>query len=253
MLGFVGYTLISVLLISLISFMGLLFFRVSEKKLNRILIYLISIAAGALFGDVFIHLIPEISNNNGFTIGVSLSFLLGVLIFFILEKAIHSQHYHSDEHEHKTKNVKPLAYMSLTVSTIHNFLDGLVIALAYMVNIPAGIGTTLAVFLHEIPHEVGSFSILLHGGFTRRKALFVNFISSLSAILGAVVALVLGEIVQSLQNVLIPIAAGGLLYIAGSDLIPELHKESHNVKSALLQILMLIVGIATMLLLLVVG
>ncbi len=245
-------------MVSLLSFIGLLFFRIKEKNLKKILVYLISIAAGALFGDVFIHLIPEISRTSGFTIGVSVSFLIGVLIFFILEKAVHAQQYHSHEgHEHHApasrEKIKPLAYMSLIVSALHNFLDGAVIAAAYFVSIPAGIGTTFAVILHEIPHEVGSFSILLHGGFSKGRALFVNFISALAAIVGAFVALWLGGAVQGMQAILVPLAAGGLLYIAGSDLIPELHKESHGIKSALLQIVMLAIGMGLMFLLLVVG
>jgi len=174
-----------------------------------------------------------------------------VLIFFILEKAIHSQQYHS--HENGRKKIKPVAYMSLIISTIHNFIDGLVIAATYFISIPAGIGTTLAVGLHEIPHEVGSFSILLHGGFKRGRALFVNFLSALAAVLGAVVALLFKGFIENLQSFLVPIAAGGLIYIAGSDLIPELHKESHDFKSALLQILIFMLGIGLMLLLLVVG
>jgi zinc and cadmium transporter len=255
------YSLISVFLVSLLAFIGLFTFSIREKSLKKILIYFISLAAGALFGDVFIHILPEIAKEDGFTIIVSLSLLSGVLIFFILEKVIHGQQYHEEGHgegehndeRHPKKKIKPVAYMSLTVSTIHNFLDGLVIASAYLINIPAGIGTTLAVGLHEIPHEVGSFSILLHGGFSRRRALFINFLSALAAIIGALIALWLSSFVGSLQSIIIPIAAGGLLYIAGSDLIPELHKESHGFSSSFWQVVMFILGIALMLILLLMG
>jgi zinc and cadmium transporter len=243
-----------------VSFVGLFTFKIKEEKMSRVLVYLISIAAGALFGDVFIHLIPEISETSGFTINVSLSFLVGVLIFFILEKVIHSQHYHGHDHGHenkknkmKKKEIQPFAYMSLIVSSLHNFLDGLIITAAYIVSIPAGIGTTFAVLLHEVPHELGSFSILVHGGFSRKKALLINFISGLFGFLGVLVALILANQIDKIQTILIPVAAGGLLYIAGSDLIPELHKESSNTKSSFLQILMLVLGMAIMLLLLVVG
>lgn len=252
------YSLFSVFLISLLAFIGLFTFSVNDKKLKKMLVYFISIAAGALFGDVFIHILPEISREQGFTLTMSISFLAGVLIFFILEKIIHGQQYHQhSEHGHsleeKKKQIKPVAYMSLIVSTIHNFLDGLVIASAYLISLPAGMGTTLAVGLHEIPHEVGSFSILLHGGFSRKKALFINFLSALAAIVGALVALWLSSFVGSLQMIIVPIAAGGLLYIAGSDLIPELHKEAHGFKSSFWQVVSFIIGIGLMLLLLVIG
>ncbi len=252
------YSLLSVFLISLLAFIGLFTFSIKEKKLKKIIVYFISIAAGALFGDVFIHILPEIANEEGFTLTISISFLAGVLIFFILEKIIHGQQYHQhsedrQQKKEKKKQIKPVAYMSLIVSTIHNFLDGLVIVSAYLVSIPAGIGTTIAVGLHEIPHEVGSFSILLHGGFNRRKALFINFLSALAAVVGALVALWLSNIVGSLQMIIVPIAAGGLLYIAGSDLIPELHKEAHGFKSSFWQVVSFIVGIGAMLLLLFIG
>ncbi|MEK6850598.1 MAG: ZIP family metal transporter [Nanoarchaeota archaeon] len=252
------YSLLSVFLISLLAFIGLFTFSIKEKKLKKIIVYFISIAAGALFGDVFIHILPEIANEEGFTLTISISFLAGVLIFFILEKIIHGQQYHQHSEDRqpkkeKKKQIKPVAYMSLIVSTIHNFLDGLVIVSAYLVSIPAGIGTTIAVGLHEIPHEVGSFSILLHGGFNRRKALFINFLSALAAVVGALVALWLSNIVGSLQMIIVPIAAGGLLYIAGSDLIPELHKEAHGFKSSFWQVVSFIVGIGAMLLLLFIG
>jgi zinc and cadmium transporter len=249
------YSLISVFLVSLLSFLGLFLFTIPDKHQQNILIHLISLAAGALFGDVFIHLLPEIANEQGFTLSISLFFLGGVLLFFILEKVIHGQHYHHEHEgcEQSQQEIKPVAYMSLIVSSVHNFIDGLVIAAAYFINIPAGIGTTLAVGLHEIPHEIGSFTILLHGGFTRRRALLLNFLSALSAVVGALIALSLGHLVQSLQHALIPVAAGGLLYIAGSDLIPELHRESSGFKSSLLQIAFFILGIGLMLILLVAG
>lgn len=249
------YALISVFLISLLSFLGLFLFSIKEERLKKVLIYFISLAAGALFGDVFIHLLPEIARTNGFGIGVSISFISGVVLFFILEKAVHVQQYHHkhDICEHGKKQIKPVAYMSLIVSTFHNFLDGLVIAAAYMINLPAGLGTTFAVGFHEIPHEVGSFSILLHGGFKRTNALFVNFLSALAAILGALLVFLLGNFIQNIEIILVPIAAGGLLYIAGSDLIPELHKEECGFGVSLLQVIFFILGVALMLLLLLIG
>jgi len=245
------YSLVSVFLVSLLSFIGLFVFIIKESNLNRYLIYFISLAAGALFGDVFIHLLPEISRETGFTLQVSLSLLGGVLLFFILEKIIHSQHYHQEkDYKH---NVRPVAYMSLLVVSFHNFLDGLMIASAYLINIPAGIATTIAVMLHEIPHKFGSFSILLHGGFTKWKALFMNFISALCGIFGVILAFSIENSLGNLTSILTPIAAGGLLYIAGSDLIPELHREYKGVSFAILQVIFFILGIISMVALLLIG
>ena len=242
------YAIVAVIIVSLLAFLGLFSFVIEQKKQKKFLIYFISLAAGALFGDVFIHLLPEIAKTSGFTFSVSLSLLGGVMVFFILEKIIHGQHYHGhDEHGKKSKKeIQPVAYMSLIVSTTHNFLDGVVIASAFLINIPAGVATAIAVGLHEIPHEVGSFSILLHGGFSRTKALFVNFISALFALLGAFLALWLSGFALQIHDIILPIAAGGLLYIAGSDLIPELHKESEGFKAAVLQIVIFLFGIALM-------
>ena len=115
-----------------------------------------------------------------------------------------------------------------------------------MVSIPAGIATSLAILFHEIPQEIGDYAVLIHGGYSKRKALFLNFLSALSAILGTIMALTIGSFAHELQVVLVPIAMAMFVYIAGSDLIPELHKHNHQFKTSLLQILMFVLGIAVM-------
>src|SRR3989338_8957865 len=213
------YTLVSVVIVSLISLISVFTLSISQEKLKKFLIYFVSLSAGTLLGDAFIHLIPESYKNGANAILAPLSILSGILVFFILEKFLHWRHCHDvacDDHPH------PFSYVILMGDTLHNFIDGLVIAASYVVSIPVGLATTLAVILHEIPQEIGDFSILVHAGFSKGKALLLNFASALLAILGAVITILLTNKIESLQNFLIPITIGGFIYIAGSDLIPEL-------------------------------
>ena len=241
-MSIVLYTLISVLVISLLAFIGIISLAVNTKRLKTVLIYLISFSAGALFGDAFIHLLPEIVESYGFSLTVSLGVLGGIVIFFVLEKIIHWQHCHlpiTEEHVH------PFAYMNLIGDALHNFIDGIIIAASYVISIPAGLATTLAVALHEIPQEIGDFGVLLYSGFSRSKALVLNFISALAAVLGAVLALWATIVVEQIEMFLVPIAVGGFIYIAGSDLIPELHKET-RLRRSIMQIIAFLLGIGVM-------
>ncbi len=236
------YALVSVLIVSLISFVGVVTLSVRADKLKKFLIYMVSFSAGALFGDAFLHLLPELIEDGAFTISTSLFILLGIMIFFVLEKIVHWQHCHMPITE---KHVHPFAITNVVGDAVHNFIDGLIIGASYLVSIPAGIATTLAVALHEIPQEIGDFGILLHGGFSKGKALFINFISALAAIVGAVVALVGAAYLEHIEFFLIPVAIGGFIYIAGSDLIPELHKE-FGVKKALWELTAFAIGVLVM-------
>lgn len=240
------YILLSVFIVSLISLIGIFFLGMNTEKLRKFLIYMISFSAGALLGDAFIHLIPEIVEEYGFSLSISLYVLLGILIFFILEKIIKWQHCHMPITKH---HVHPFAYMNIIGDGLHNFIDGLIIAASYLVNVPVGIATTIAVVLHEIPQEIGEFGLLVYGGFSRGKALFINFLSALTAIVGALAGFWLSGFVPNFQAILVPIAAGGFIYIASSDLIPELHKETRISKS-LGQIIAFLLGIIIMVLLL---
>lgn len=236
------YSLGSVIVVSLISLVGLFTLSFRAERLKKILIYMISFAAGALLGDAFFHLLPEIVEEQGFGVNISLYILSGIAFFFIVEKIIHWRHCHhpiTKDHPH------PFAWMNLFGDGVHNFLDGLIIGAAYIVSLPVGIATTIAVILHEIPQEIGDFSILIHGGFSRAKALFLNFFSALLAVLGAVIALLSSTRTEGLTTFLVPFAAGGFVYIALSDLIPELHKEEDWRKSVL-QLFAFAIGIAIM-------
>ncbi|MCP3682744.1 MAG: ZIP family metal transporter [bacterium] len=240
------YSLISVFIVSLISLVGIIGMALSHTKLKKILLLLVSFSAGTLFGGAFIHLLPEAVEEFGFGIEVSLYLLAGIVLFFVLEKVIHWRHCHiptSKDHPH------PLAFMNLIGDGLHNFIDGMIIAGSYLVSVPLGITTTIAVILHEIPQEIGDFGVLLHAGFSRKKAVLFNFFSALLAVAGAVFAIIIGSKIEGFSMIIVPLTAGGFIYIAGSDLIPELKKETAPLKS-LMQLAAIILGIGVMLLML---
>ncbi len=239
------YSLASVLVVSLISLVGLAILPLDEKNLKHILLYLVSFSAGALLGDAFIHLIPE-SSKNGFTISSALFIMIGIIVSFIVEKFIHWRHCHiptSKSHPHS------FAYMNLIGDGVHNLLDGLIIGGSFIANFALGITTAIAVILHEIPQEIGDFGVLVYGGFSRFKALIYNFITAISAFIGVLVAFLFEKNTSNFSFFIIPFAAGGFIYIACSDLIPELHKEVH-IKHSLIQLASLLIGIAMMFLIL---
>ena len=235
-------SLLAVFIVSLISLIGVFTIYLQPPKLNKLLLPLVSFAAGALLGGVFIHLLPEIAEKQGFNLTVSLLILLGILLFFVLEKIVCWRHCHiptSPKHPHS------LGIMNLIGDSLHNFTDGVVIAAAFMVSSSLGIATTLAVAFHEIPQELGDFSVLIYAGFSKTKALLFNFLSALTAVLGAVLTLVIGSQIHHLVGFLLAITAGGFLYIASADLIPELKKEQ-GIKKSFFQLISLLAGILIM-------
>lgn len=242
MLSIILYSLISILLVSIISIIGITVFFTKDKHLPNILLFFISFSAGALLGDAFIHLLPE-AMESGINF-VPLAVISGILAFFILEKIIHWRHCHlptTKEHHH------PLATMNLVGDAFHNFLDGIIIATSYVVSIPLGVATTLAVLLHEIPQEVGDFGVLLYAGYTKKKALIMNFLISLTALFGGVVGLFLSKSITAFSSIMVAFTAGGFIYIATSDLIPEMKKDI-GIKKTSIQLIGLLLGIGIMLL-----
>lgn len=239
------YGIVSVLLVSIISLLGIITLWIKIDKLKKALIYMVSFSAGALLGDAFLHLLPE-SVEEWFTLATSLWILGGILFGLITEKILHWNHCHMPI----TKtHVHSFAIMNLVGDFVHNIIDGLIIGASYLVNIPTGIATTLAVVLHEIPQEIGDFGVLVHGGFTKKRAILMNFLTALSAIVGLVIALLLAGQIEGIEWILVPFATGSFIYIAWSDLIPELHKEN-KLHQAAGQILIFVAGIAVMSLLL---
>ena len=228
----------SIFLVSLASLVGVFFLSIRESLLQKGMMYFLSFAVGALFANVFFHLLPEIVESTT-DVHTALNLVLfGIIVSFVIEKFIHWHHCHHLGCSHAT----PVGVMMLIGDGVHNLLDGILIAAAYLADVQVGIATTVAILLHEIPQEIGDFAVLLHGGFSRKKALMWNFISALAALLGGAFVLMAQQSVQNLPNVLLPIVAGNFLYIAGSDLIPELHKESAW-KKAFLQLLCMLAGI----------
>jgi zinc and cadmium transporter len=230
---------LSVLAVSAASLAGALFLSLQDALLKRLLLSLVSFSTGALLGNVFLHLLPEILEHNEDSLWLVLA---GILLSFIVEKFIHWRHCHSLECE---EHVHPVGPLILIGDATHNVVDGVLIATSYLVSVPLGIATTTAVLLHEIPQELGDFAVLIHSGYTKGRALFFNFLSALTAFVGAGLVLVLAERVHGLEEILLPLAAGNFLYIAGADLIPELHKETRASK-ALLQLVWILVGIGLM-------
>lgn len=240
------YTILSVVGISLLSFIGILTISIKIEKLKKVILFLVSFSAGSLLGGAFIHLLPEVYSESANTEIIPFMILAGLLVFFILEKLLFWRHCHvptSQEHPH------PLGINNLVGDGLHNFVDGVIIAGSYLVSVPVGIATTIAVILHEIPQEIGDFGVLIHAGYSKRKALLFNFLSALTAVLGAVLTLAIGVKIEQVVVYLIPITIGGFIYIATADLIPELKKET-NLGKSLLQLVFLLLGMSIMALLL---
>ena len=239
------YTLVSVALVSILSLIGIFSLSLNQERLKKILLFLVSFAVGGLFGDAFIHLLPQSFEMLGAILSTSLFIIFGIFSFFALEKFIRWRHCHiptSEMHPH------PVVTMNLIGDGVHNLIDGMLIGASYCVSIPIGIATTLAVVLHEIPQEIGDFGVLVHGGLSVKKALAFNFLSAVTAILGALISLVIGPHLADYSLSLLPITAGGFIYIAGSDLIPELQHEV-KLSNSILQFSSIILGVGVMALL----
>lgn len=236
--------IIATFLISLVSFIGALTLFFRESILNKILLFLVAFSAGALMGGAFLHLIPESLVRAGLEektiILIFLYLISGFCLFFIMEQFIKWHHHHSTRHP----EIKPFSYLILFSDGLHNFIDGLVIAGSFIVGTSTGLITTLAVVLHEIPQEIGDFAVLIYGGFKKTKALFLNFASAVLAILGGLIGFF---VFREMNNVsfLLPFTAGAFIYIAASDLIPQIKEES-GIKKSLIHFLLFLAGIAMM-------
>lgn len=217
----------STLFVSLISLIGILTLAVKDKVLNRVLLILVGFSAGALMGGAFLHLLPEaVESYKGATTFIAI--LAGFSFFFLIERVLRWRHCHDGK-----CNTHFFTYMSLIGDGVHNFVDGIIIAISFLVSIPFGVITTLIIVIHEIPQEIGDFGVLLYGGFTKSKALFYNFLSAVTAVLGALTGYFLRASITGAIPFILLFAAGGFIYVAASDLVPELHKEPDNRKSML--------------------
>jgi zinc and cadmium transporter len=236
------YTLASVVTVSLISLVSVFALSLKESVLRKYVFIFISIAVGALLGDAFIHLIPEALENAVNPAIPSILVIFGIFSFFILEKFLHWHHHGEDKEQN---HIHPVGKLILLSDGVHNFLDGIIIAASFMISIPVGIATTIAVILHEIPQEVGDFAVLLHSGYSKKRALLLNFLSALTAILGAAIFFILGQVAENSLLYFVPIAAGGFIYIAVADLMPELNKTK-DIKYSVLQLIAVTLGVFAM-------
>lgn len=222
--------------VSLISLVGIFTFLFNDKLLNKLLILLIGFSAGGLIGGAFLHLLPEALEHDG-SINTYIYLILGFIMFFVLERYFLWRHCHNG-----ICDVHPFSYLNLIGDGIHNFFDGLIIGSSFLVDIKFGVITTATIVFHEIPQEIGDFGVLVYGGFGKYKALFFNLLSALTAIVGAVIGFYFGENIANFSSIMLPFAAGGFIYIASCDLIPEIHKQS-DIKKSSLSMLFFILGI----------
>ncbi|MBU2637976.1 MAG: ZIP family metal transporter [Nanoarchaeota archaeon] len=225
----------STILISLISLIGVIALALKEKYLDRVVMLLVALSAGALIGGAFLHLIPEALEEFG-PEHIFIYSIIGFTSFYVIEKVFHWRHCHKGRCPEHT-----FAEMNLFGDAVHNIIDGIVIAASFIVSIPLGITTTFAIALHEIPQGIGNYGVLLYAKFHKWKALLLNFLVSLTVVIGGIASYFLSGLSNSTMF-LIPFAAGGFVYVAASDLLPEVRKEQ-DLKKSLLNMLAFIVGI----------
>ncbi|HBK34781.1 MAG: Zinc/iron permease [Candidatus Uhrbacteria bacterium GW2011_GWE2_40_58] len=252
-------TLLSILLatfiVSFISFVGAFALIFSKNMLDKILSILVALAGGGLMGGAFLHLIPEslfeIGSDELSILWIFILVIFGFCFFLVIEQFLHWHHHHhvhaSSCHDCEENKKAPMSYLILVGDGVHNLIDGLVIAASFLVSPMAGIITTIAVALHEIPQEIGDFGVLVYSGFKRWKALLANFLSGLTAVIGGVIGFLFAAQVEGSIVYLLPIAAGGFIYIAASDLVPEIKHEKHAGRLAL-NFFVFLLGISLMLL-----
>ncbi len=233
-------TLLLILLATIINgfvgLIGVLTLWLRDRALQKILIILVAFSAGALMSGALFHMMAE-SLETMETI-IAFSYLMvGFIVFFLIERFLHWRHCH----EADRCEVHPFTQLVLIGDGIHNFIDGLVIAASFMVNPGFGFLTTLIIILHEIPQEIGDFGVLVYGGYEKLRALGLNFLVQLISVVGGIVGFFLLYTPESI-GFLLPFAAGGFIYIAASDLIPELHKEE-DMKRSTLSFIFFIIGI----------
>lgn len=221
------WTLGSVAVVSAVSLVGALSLTFGALTRHRVMMFLIALAAGTLLGDTMLHLLPEAAHDGGFTSTLGWYVLWGFLAMFAVEVVLlrghsHAEHLDADAHGH----VKPFGILNLVGDALHNLLDGVIIAAAYLIDTAAGLATTIAVVAHEVPQELGDFAVLVRSGMSHAKALLLNLASAGFAVVGAAAVLLVGIETEGLETVALPLIAGAFVYIAAADLIPELHHHS---------------------------
>ncbi|NOZ58974.1 MAG: ZIP family metal transporter [Euryarchaeota archaeon] len=228
--------LLSVFLTSIVSLVGVFTLALRQEVLRRLLRSLVAFASGTLLATAFLDLLPEAAELDDAAMGYA---LMGIVLFFVIEGVIRWHHCHEERCE-----VHPFTYLNLLGDGVHNFIDGAIIAAAYLTSFELGVITTFAILLHEVPQEISDFGILIYGGFSRKKALLFNFLTALISFLGAGMALVFSSLVEELTPALLGLAAGGFIYIATTDLMPELQR-SERIRDVFSSLIVLIAGMGT--------
>jgi zinc and cadmium transporter len=254
-----------IFIVGSLSLIGILMISIKEKTLDRMLFILVAFATGTILATALFDLIPVSLHHLeelGAGISISLVFtfvIVGFVIFFVIERFIYWFHGHAHEEENKFvcyesmtegidtpidrgSNIKSFALLNLIGDGLHNFLDGIIIMVAFLSGVGNGIIITLAVAFHELPQEIGDFGILVYGGFTKKRALFFNFLSAMVALLGGVLAFFLSETVELFNLFFLAFSGGGFLYIASTELMPEMTKEK-NLKKSIIQALIFVAGV----------
>jgi zinc and cadmium transporter len=242
----------SVIAVGAVSLAGLMTLSLNEARIRSLATLFVSFAAGALLGDTFIHLVPDIFARSGErdALRASLLILAGMLLFFCVEKLLRHEHGILHRHHHFEPTTRPeLAAINLLGDAVHNYIDGLLIGASWLAGPELGVSTTIAVILHEIPQELGDFSILVHSGLSVRNAALLNAASAAVAIAGTATAVIAGAVLHArVVTFLVPITAGGFVYIAAADLIPELQHD-RTLRGLAVQSALIACGIAVMALL----
>jgi zinc and cadmium transporter len=241
------YAILAVAVVSLLSLIGVFAISLKEATLDKILFVLLSFSAGSILGAAYLDLLPEAIEFLGEEqlSTVVLYITLGFLSFFFLERFLYWYHGHVHGYESEVEEkitVKKFVYLNVIGDGVHNLIDGMIIAASFFIAIPVGLATTVAVIFHELPQEIGDFGVLVYGGFTRHKALLFNFLSALTAVVGVLISTYLRARIVNFVGFLIALATGGFIYLAASELIPEIQKEE-NVGKSMIQFVLFILGI----------
>lgn len=234
------YVILAVGLVSILSLVGIFALSLNDKLLDKILFYMMSFSAGAILGTAFFDLLPESLDIVGDSIVFSY-IALGFVLFYFLERLIYWYHGHGHAHDEKVGSVKNYVYLNLIGDGIHNLIDGMVITTAFLISVPLGIASTVAVIFHELPQEIGDFGILIFGGLSRKRALLFNFLSALTAFVGVALVFLLIEL-EWFSGFMISISVGAFIYLAAAEILPELKKEQ-NFKKNIIQFIVFILGL----------
>lgn len=235
------WIIIATLVDGFVAFIGAVTLALKKETLNKILMALVAFSAGALIAGAFFHIMPESLEEGVEPMHVFMIVIFGFAVFFIFEKFLFWHHCHKGECE-----VHPYTYLILFGDGIHNFIDGIIIAASFLVDVGFGIVTTFMIISHELPQELGDFAVLVHGGMKVNKALLYNFLSQLTAVLGGIIGFFIGSSIEGFVPFVLPFAAGGFIYIGASDLVPQLHDEK-NLKKSLLSFVLFAAGVLLML------